>query len=64
MAALQLLPPQVYSYPALEKLTVLTGHMGTVNTIALDATDRCAAAWVKEPDEELEVLLGRGGSPP
>ena len=33
---------QVYTYPAMEKLTVLNGHMGTVNTIALDATDRCA----------------------
>ena len=37
------MPWQVYSYPGLEKLTVLNGHIGTVNTIALDATDRCAS---------------------
>jgi WD40 repeat protein len=39
-----IVPWQVYSYPGLEKLTVLNGHIGTVNTIALDATDRCTSS--------------------
>ena len=53
----------MYSYPALEKLTVLMGHMGTVNTIALDATDR-RAAYVANmllqdwPHQELEMDMG------